>query len=1141
MKTAVLFVCLCIASAAFPLHAQSTFGAIVGTVKDTSGAVINRAHVTITDTDENVSREVTTDATGNYEALNLQPARYQVAVSATGFEQEVVKDLQLAARQTSRVDVTMQVGAATQSVDVEGQAGVIASETDTIASSYGSEQILELPANLRASTDTSPYFLLTTLPGVQQDSGNDNYLSIQGGLPNQSESSIDGISSQNVRSNRPLFDIFPSTENIAEMKVSGVGNTAEFGSAGDITTITKSGTNTYHGSLVWYFQNADLDATPFGSSSKPEKNVNDFAFSAGGPVIIPKIYNGKNKTFFFADYEQLIYPRTSTVQNEVPTVAEKMGNFSAEGVTVIDPTTGKPFPNDTIPANRISPIATKILSTFFPDPNTGDLATSHTANWVVNKASDIQSKQYDIRGDQYFGSNQSVFARFSWKNATDLGPTDLLQPTINGTQQDRSLVGSYNYAIRPNLLNEFRVGFTTDSPGSDFAYDGKAFEASLGFVGLPSTPFNGLPDINFNNYTGLDVGRVEDIEIYRTFQINNNTTWTHGRHTIKFGLDIRWLRSKTGLGFIGADNFGNSSFTGAFTGSDFADFLLGLPAQTSYGNVQHDNDGRNQRYQAYIQDSYRVSQKLTLDFGVRWDYNPPFVDQFGNTGNFDPSVPLTGKVIYPSNGANLLAPELLIATNACPGTPNLPAPGPGIPGVPCTPYVTAQADGLGNGLRKVYKFNFAPRFGFAYRPFNNGNTVVRGGFGIYEAPVLGATFYSLTGTAQTDVREFNNISPTGAPIFQWPNVTTGGSGIISTDGYGTSYFGTANSINYKNPYMEQWNFSIDRNLGFSTGLRVSYIGSHSVQLGFAQNLNQSAYSTQYYADQPLTDRPFPYWDRIENRDSGATASYNSLQVELTHHLKNGLTFTGAYTLAKNLSDTGSDPTSFGGETGNGRIMDAYNRDANWGNVYGTRRNRFVGTSLWELPVGKGRTYLNNTNAFVNGILGGWHLSTILVAQSGDYETPYFDGGDPSGTGSGFYRDQRPDRLGTGVPTTQDRSDWIAQGAFVCPGGSCNIGTNPATTPPPIGRFGNSGVGIIEGPGMIALSMGLGKAFTIYERLLVKVEGSFTNLPNVTNLADPTLAVTNKNFGQITSSVGNGNGGFEFSTARTGQVGVRIEF
>lgn len=1125
--------------------AQSTFGAIIGTVRDSTGAILAGASVTVDNTDENTSRKVQTDAEGNYETLNIQPGHYRVTVTSPGFQTSTLNDLQLLARQTMRVDVTMQVGQTQQSVTVEAIAGVIASETDTIGSSYGSEKILELPTNLRASTSTSPYYLLTTLPGVQQDSGNDSYFSIQGGLPNQSESSIDGVAAQNVRQNRPLIEIFPSVEGIAEMKVQGVGNTAEYGSAGDITTITKAGTNTYHGSAAWYYQNADFDAKQYGSSSKPQKEVNNFAFSMGGPVLIPKVYKGTDKTFFFADYEQLMYPRTTTIQNFVPTAAMKSGDFTHEGVTVIDPTTGKPFQGDVIPPNRISPIAQKILSTFFPDPNNGDTTVSHNNNYNVNRGADINSKQFDVRGDQYLTQNQSIFGRFSWKNGTQLGPNNLLQPTTSNTQQDRSLVVSYDYAIRSNLINEFRLGYTKDSPGSNFSYDGKTFQKSLGFVGLPPTPFNGLPDIYFNNLNGLDVGRVEDIEIYRTFQINNNTTWTLGRHTIKFGLDIRWLRSKTGLSFIGADNFGNSTFSGAFSGSDFADFLLGLPSQTSYGNVTHDNDGRNQRYQAYLQDSFRFSPKLTLEYGVRWDYNPPFNDTSGNIGNFDTSVPKTGKVVYPAGYGSLLAPELLIATNACPGTPNLPAPGPGLPGVPCTPYVTNTADGLPSGLRKEYKFNFFPRLGIAYRPFANGNTVVRAGFGMYDAPLLGAVFYSLTGTAQTDVRTFNNIAANGAPLFAWPNTHTGSSG-VSIDNYGSAYFGTANAINLKNPRMIQWNASLDRAIGADTSVRVSYIGSHSIQLGFAQNYNQSAYSTTYFAEQPLTLRPYPYWGEVENRDSGATAFYHSMQIEVNHRYKNGLSFTGAYTLAKNISDNGGpNPTSFGGETGNGRIMDAFNRSENRGDVYGTRRHRFIGTVVYELPFGRGRALMNNASALVNGVLGGWHLSSILLLQTGPYLTPYFGSGvgDPSGTGSGFYRSQRPDRIGNAVPSNQNRNDWINRSAFLCPGQApganqfdCHIGIDPATDPPPIGRFGNSGVGIVEGPGTFSLSMGLGKSFKIYERLTAKIEGSFTNLPNHTNLSDPVTKITNGAFGQITSAQTGEFGGF-----RTGQVGVRIEF
>lgn len=1144
MRIRPLAVCITMLVLPWTASAQSTFGAIVGNVKDPTSAVVGKAAVRITNVDENTSREVFTSDDGNYEALNLKPGEYSVSVTHAGFQIERINDIRLTARQTIRVDVMLKVGAVEQSVVVEAKAGVIASETATIASSYGSERILTLPTNLRASTSTSPYFTITTLPGVQSD--NNGYLTIQGALPNQSESSIDGISAQSVRENRPLREIFPSVEGIAEMKVQGVGNNAEYGAAGDITTITKSGSNLFHGSGAWYYQNAEFDAKSYGSTTKPEKEVNNFSFSAGGPVWIPKVYKGKDRTFFYADYEELRYPRTSTIQNWVPTDLMKKGDFSKEPGDLLDPRTGKPFPNRVIPAERISPIAQKLLARFWPSPNAGDLSASHDVNYVVNQASDIQSRQFDLRGDHYLTSKQSVFARFSWKSATSLGPNDLLQPTTDNTQHDRSLVVSHNYTITPRVLNEFRLGYTSDAPGSNFAFDGKAFEKSLGFAGLPDTPFNGLPNISFTNLTGMGVGRVEGADIYRTFQINNNTTWTMGRHTVKFGFDIRALRTKTALGFIGADNFGNFNFTGAFTKNEFADFLLGLPADTSYGAVQQDNDGRARQYHAFVQDTFRINQKLTLEYGLRWDWQPPFEDEAGNIGNFDRSIPRTGAVLYPSSpqAAKLLAPAFEIAVNACPGTPNLPGPGPGLPGVPCTPFKTAQQAGLPEGLRIDYKYNFVPRLGFAYRPFANADTVIRAGFGMFKSPLLGAAFYSLTGTSGTDVRTFNNIGANGQPLFEWPNTRTGGSG-ISTDAYGTAYFGTANAVDFKNPVMYQWNLSVDRNLGFNTGLRVSYIGSHSIQLGFAPNLNQSYYSKTFFALQPLTQRPFPYWGRVESRDSGGTAFYHALQVELNRRYQNGLTFTGAYTFAKDITDTGGpNPGSFGGETGNGRIMDSLNRTENRANDYGTRRHRFIGTVVYELPFGKGRAFMSGANPFVNGVLGGWRLSSILLLQTGPHITPSFSGGDPSGTGSGFYRTQRPDRVASGEVSNRDRNRWIDRSAFVCPGRTagaanqfdCRIGINPASDLAPLGRFGNSGIGILTGPGTVNLSMGLGKSFAIRERARLKIEGSFTNLPNHTNLADPRLNITSSAFGRITSERS-----AEFGGHRTGQVGVRLDF
>ncbi len=1130
--------------------AQSTFGAIVGTVRDATGATVAEARVTIENLNESTVRTAKTSPDGNYEVLNLKPAAYTVKVTHAGFQTATIADVQLVARQTVRVDASLQVGQLEQTVAVEATAGVIASETQTIASSLDTEKVLHLPANFRASGNTSPYRLIGTLPGVQSDNG--DAFSIQGALPAQSQASVDGITTQHPRNNNPIRDAFPSAESIGEIKVQGVGNNAEYGGVGDITTVSKGGTNIYHGSAFWYHQNRALDAKAYGAVIKPQKVANDFGFSLGGPVRIPKIYNGVNRSFFFVAVEDFKYPQGQTIQDTVPTQALRNGNFSAEPNPIVkDPFNSfQPFPNNQIPASRISPIAQKWLS-LYPLSNFGPGGTVTTPNFVTNARADKPSFQWDLRGDHYINSKQSVFVRWTAKDIDQNNPNDLGLPSTIVSTRDRSLVASHNFTINPHWLNEFRLGYSLENPAQNFAFDGIGFAKSLGLKDVGPFLFNGLPDLSIDNYTGVNVDRVQTNETYRTFTVNNNTTWIKGSHTIKFGVDIRALRSKTALGFIAADNFGNYAFSGAFSGNSFADFLLGVPSTTSYGNVTSDNDGRSKHYHGYIQDSFRATPKLTLEFGLRYELHPPFQDESGNIGNFDRTVPRMGRVVYPSSpaAAKLLAPGLLLSVNACPGTPNLPPNNaPGLAGVPCTPFVTAAQAGLPEGLRINYKTNFFPRFGFAYRPFGGSNTVVRGGFGMFNMAILGGVFYSLTGTAQTDVRTFNNVGPNGVPLFSWPDSRPPGASGVSADAYGTSYFGTANAIDFRNPYSMQFSLSVDRNLGFNTGLRLSYIGLRSIHLPFAPNLNQSYYSTQYFAQQPLQARPFPYWGRVESRDTGGTATYYAFQTELNHRYSSGLTLNAAYTLAHNIADTyGPLPNGFGGETSGGgsRVMDSLSRAGSRGNDYATRRQRFISTAVYDLPFGKGRHFMAHSNSVADAVLGGWQIGTILLLQTGPLMTAGFGNGvgDPSGAGSGLYRSQRLDRIGSGVPADQNRDHWVDKSSFLCPGRgvgpaqfNCRVGINPATDPAPIGRFGNSGVGYLEGPGTVNLSMSLGKVFPITERARIRLSGSFTNLPNHVNLADPNLTITSSSFGRITRARA-----ADFGGNRTGEVSARIEF
>ncbi|HEX5083355.1 MAG TPA: TonB-dependent receptor [Blastocatellia bacterium] len=1113
---------------------QSTFGSVLGTVKDASGSVVPSATVKITNVDENTSRTVTTNSNGDYEAVNTKPGRYRIEITASGFQPFTTSEVALVARQTLRVDATLSAGKVSEQVNITANAGVITTETQTIASSFEPQKILNLPANYRAAGSTSPYILISALPGVQAD--NNNNFSIQGALPSQSQFSLDGISTTNVTGNSPLQQAFPSAESIAEIKVQGVGNAAEYGQVGDVTTISKSGTNQYHATAFWFHQNRALDSKAFGSLTKPQKIGNDFGASGGGPVRIPRLYNGKDRTFFFGTFEGFRFPRGQTVQNTVPTQAMRNGDFSGEGLTIIDPSTGLPFPNNRIPDNRISPIAKQIL-TLYPLPNNGPTNALSVSNYIRNASRSLSSDQYDIRIDHQLTQKQSVFGRWTWKDVAVDSPNKLDLPSNTNYDRYKILVTSHNYTLTPSLLNEARFGFTIDDSGTAFPFDGRAFTNKLGFVGIgPDFPFNGLPNVSFSgDVTNLDRNRGDSASQSRTFQFNNNLTWTKGRHTMKYGFDVRWIRAATALGFIGADNYGNSNFKGTFTGSDFADFLLGLPITTSYAIIQQDNDGRTTHYHFFGQDSFRASQKLTLEYGLRYEYHPAYTDASGNIGNFDPSVPRSGQVVYPTGKQGLLAPGFLKTFNACPA--------PTANGAPCTPVLSAEEAGLPEGLRRVPKLRFMPRFGFAYRPFSDDKTVVRGGIGAYNGALLGNIFFSLTGTLQSDVREFTNLDAQGNPIYQWPQIQSGGSG-VTTGQLGTASFRTANDIDYKDPYSVQWNLSIDRYVGFGVGVRVSYIGMKTTQLAWAPDLNQMTSSTQFALNRPLSDRPFPNWGIIFTRTAGASAYYNAMQVEVNRRFSNGLTFNSTYTLAKNLNDNGGpNSTGFTGETGGGRAADLYNRHAEYGNDYATRRHRSISTVVYDLPVGRGRKFANSIHPAANAAIGGWQLSAIFLAQTGPYMTPFLNSGiDPSGSGSGVSRTQHPDRIGDGNISNPTWFQWFDTGAFVCPGlntrvaSQCRIGIDPSKDARPIGRFGTAGVGIIRGPGTVNLSLGLTKAFYLTEKVKLEAGASFTNVTNHTNFADPNMNVTSSGFGRITSARSSELGG-----SRTGQVSMRLSF
>jgi len=1116
----------------FACHAQSTFGVVLGEVKDASGGVVAGAKIRLTNTAENIVREGVSAANGAYEFQNVKAGPYSVSVTAAGFRTFSAAGLQLDARQTLRVDASLQLGEVTQVVEVTSTAGIIATDNPAISSTLTPEKVLNLPSNVRGSGSTSPYALIQTLPGVQSDNGGG--YSIQGGLPAQSETTVDGVAITQLTGNSANRNQFLSVESISEIRVQGVGNTAEFGQPGDITVTSKSGTNEYHGAAFWYHQNRALDARSFGQTVLPGKIGNTFGATIGGPVVLPKLYNGKNRTFFYFTWESLRFPRQGTVQNTVPTNFVRNGDFSREGVNIRDPFTGIPFPGNVIPGSRINAVARAVLPNY-PEINFGPTDRRTNSNYRNNVATDVNSDQYETRIDHTFSSRHSVYGRYNTKRNPARGANNLLLPSDTIANKYHQGIVSWNWTLRPTLLNEFRFGVVKSDERTVFNFDGRAFTNSLNLRDIQKDIFfNGLPSFGITNYTGFSKGRP-GFGVSQNLQFIDNLTWIRGRHTIKTGVDIRRLIGQSALGFTTGNNYGDFSFSGNLAGEPFADFLLGTPVSSAIAIVSRDNDGRAYHYKTYIQDTWRISQKLTMDIGVRYELHPGYADAGLNIGNFDRGVPVTGRVIIMSDpkAKDFLAPGALTSINACPGT--------AINDVPCTPIMTAKEAGLPEALRRTYRTQFLPRLGFAYRL--NDKTTIRSSYGMYNMILLGSIFFSLTGTVQSDVRNFNNVGADGRPIFTLPDTRTPGSGIRS-GAQGTFEFRTANQIDLRPPYMNQWQLSIDRELGRNLGLRMSYIGNKSTNLPWAPDVNQMQPSNRFFSQRNSLDRPFPNWGLIFSRDAGANALYNSLQLELNRRFANGLSFTTAYTLAKNLADNaGPAPSGFAGETGGGRLTNSLDRRSDRGDVYATRRQRWVNTMVYELPFGKGRKFLSGAGGAAEMVLGGWQLSSILTLQTGPFLTPVFAGGDPSGTNAASRGASRPDRSGSGSLDAPTRDLWLDRSAFVCPGRTagpqqfnCAVGVVAGRDPAPIGRFGNSGVGIVNGPGTFGLNAALSKKFQIAERVNLRAEGSFTNAPNWTNLGDPILDIANNNFGRIT-----GSRGVDFGGGRTGQVSLRLEF
>ena len=1097
--------------------AQSTFGNVVGVVQDSSQAVIPDVLVTVRNLDDNGTRSIPSGIDGGFQILSLKPGRYEITATKPGFTDFKVAEVVLEARQTLRVEVKLQVAMVAESVEVTtDEAPVINTEGGTIGETKTFRDVAQLPLNYRGAT-TSPLGAIATLPSVQQD--NNGNIAVGGAMPSQVGYSVDGVSTSNNRQNGALPNLYPSSEILDEFKVTAFNNTAEFSQIGDVTVTTKGGGNRFHGSLFEYAQNSALDAKIYGFDTKAPKKFNTFGGSFSGPVTIPNVYQGTDHTFFFVDYEANRRRTSAPLQFLVPTVAQRSGELaSLTSDAIIDPSTGLPFPGNVIPANRISQTARALLANYYPMPNnTG----SSNANLYQLTPTPSDTKGYDVRIDRILTGKQTIYGRWSWKNIDATAQNGLL-PSEQIAEHNRNLLISHNYTFTANVLNEFRFGMSRFSSQVAFPILGSAALQQLNINGLDlgDHPDNhAFPTFNFSDSTGFaGLGRDKTgVTRSTTTEFTDNLTWIRNRHTMRFGADIRRLGYYDLESFGGSDDFGQFVFSaGQFTGNAFGDFLLGLPTYTYVAQSGPDIDATTTHYAMYGQDEWRLNQKLTFNFGLRYTIMPSFADKNGNLGAFNYA---DGGMIIPDN----LAPRsaFLASINACGSGSN----GQGLdPNLPCVSIKKASEVGLPEGLRQTYMRNLQPRMSFAYRPFAGGKTVIRGGFGIFTMTNLGQLSFNVTDIASSVVRTYTNADPvTGAPRYQFPAPFYAAT---AQQFIGASDFYQNTPTSYRDPQSAQWNLTIERELPVNLGLRISYVGMNSYRMNVSVDLNQTRPSTRPY---DASQRPYPNWNRILSSENLGFANYQALQTELNRRFKTGLSFQASHTWAKNLSNDGGDaPSGFAPEVIYGTaVNDRFNLRVERGNVAATRRQRFLLSGTYELPFGNGKALLSNSRSVVNGFLGGWQMSTVTLIQSGPFLTPTYSGGlvDPANINT-FNRGSvlRPDRTGNGNLSHPTTDQYFDINAFAAPQANA-------------GRIGNAGVGTLVGPGSVAISGGLSKTFIVSERAKLRLETTFTNLPNHPNFAPPAVDVsTPATFGKTTAVQAAENAG-----NRTGQVSLRLVF
>ena len=1107
---------------AAPAASQVTTGTIVGTVSDSSG-VVPRASVTVREVNKGTSDSYVTDETGGYTAPFLTPGTYAVEVSVPGFRKWVRDGVVLQVNQRARVDVTLEVGGIEETTTVVAEAPLLRTDSSEVGTVIEERAIKELPLNGRNFAT-----LVYLSPGITPGQANENLsgastfnprgasnFNALGHQANANAWLIDGIDNNEYTFNTVI--IAPSVEQVREFKVLSGVFSAEFGrGAGVVSVATKSGSNMLHGTAFEYLRNDAFDArnffvrkTPQADGSlvvdpKPALDRHQFGAAVGGPLVLPGLYDGHNRTFFFADYAGLKETRGQVFVNTVPTERTRRGDFSdfrnASGnlILIYDPLTTRlnpnfnpsapvsasnpqflrdPFPGNVIPTNRLNAVGLNVAG-IYPLPNGPGNFDNYTS--TVNR--EVTDNVFSGRVDHKVSDKDSLFVRYNWgkfqldapqgqaacclPTPADAAARFDLGPFVAGIQNTRlkthGAAGNYSRVVSSSLVNELRVGYAKTIPWTFQSDFGINAAESLGIRGINVTEYTtGLPNINIPDLTGISGGPaflpVNPKQFH--WQIEDALVWLRGRHQLKFGYRLvdRYPSPFTHTDTRGTINFGRNYTNNPVTnagGSGIASLLTGYINSAARGFLLEPYTLRTQEHGLFIQDDFKVNARFTVNAGLRYEIFRAETEEEDRIVNYDP-VGL--RLIY------------------------------------------AGEDGASKSVNKKTRYgNFAPRLGLTYDLFGDSSTILRTGFAITYFPeqpsasnMIGQSVpYTISQnvsfpTNPTDFSTVRRIEDPFPPIAQVKPRTTAELQAANPRVLGHSF-------ENETPYAEQWHLGIDRRLFRALAIELTYAGSAGKHIVFCYNPNEVQPGIGSQESRRLL-QPLNRLSNMVQCDPRNRSTYHSGQVKVTQRFSNGLQLLGSYTYGKAL-DYGGSAASGGGAVGNPQTVT--NLAAGHGPAGFDVRHRAVVSWVYELPWGPNRRWLSE-GGVLGAIVGGWQVAGIGTITTGRPFTVFMQNGVNNGAPSW------PNRIGSGKVENPSVDRWYNPADFVAP---------------PPNTYGDSGRGILYGPGHVNVDTSLSKRFTVVGRSNVEFRWDAFNLFNHPGFGFPNQNFDSPTAGRITGTV-----------------------